>query len=275
MASRKKTFRFDDNGIAAEGSRKRSPGGGEDLGGRQRLPPVSLNIYEHMSYTTSMKLSEWAEQEGIHYQTAWRWFGDGQLPVPATQTPSGTILVDVPRSEGEPYGRAVVYARVSSHDQRSDLDPQVARTSEWATAQGMTISDVVSEVGPGMNGRAAKLARLLADATVVTIVVEHRDRLARFGVENVEAALSAQGRRVMVADPGEMDDDLVREQTQGAHELLCSSLWPTRCPQPGREGAQLRQARYRANGTSRCKCVSDGQVQGSSGVGAPGVLVRG
>lgn len=62
-----------------------------------------------------MKLSKWAELEGIHYQTAWRWFLDGRLSVPSTQTPSGTILVDVARSAGEPNGRAIVYARVSSH----------------------------------------------------------------------------------------------------------------------------------------------------------------
>jgi putative resolvase len=40
-----------------------------------------------------MRLKEWAAQQGIHYQTAWRWFRDGKLPVPALQTPSGTILI--------------------------------------------------------------------------------------------------------------------------------------------------------------------------------------
>ena len=132
-----------------------------------------------------MKLSEWAEQEGIHYQTAWKWFRDGKLPVPAVRTPSGTILVEVPRASTTGSARAVVYARVSSHDQRSDLDRQVARMTEWATAQAMTVSDVVTEVGSGMNGRLRKLSRLLADATATTIVVEHRDRLARFGVEHL------------------------------------------------------------------------------------------
>ena len=179
-----------------------------------------------------MKLFEWAEQEGVHYQTQWRWFRGGQLPVPATKTPTATILVDVPRSAGKRNERAVVYARVSSHDQRSDLDRQVARTTAWATAQGMTISDVVTEVGSGMNGRRRKLARLLADATVATIVVEHRDRLARFGVENLEAALSAQGRRVMVADPGETDDDLVRDMTE-VLTSFCARLY-------GRRGARNR-----------------------------------
>jgi putative resolvase len=138
-----------------------------------------------------MKLSEWAEQEGIHYQTAWKWFRDGKLPVPATKTPSGTILVAVPRASSTRDARAVVYARVSAHDQRSYLDRQVARMTEWATARSMAVSDVVTEVGSGMNGRRRKLSRLLADATAITIIVEHRDRLARFGVEHLEAALSA------------------------------------------------------------------------------------
>ncbi len=53
--------------------------------------------------------------------------------------------------------------------------------------------------------------RLLADPTIAIMVVEHRDRLARFGVEYLEAALRAQGRRVVVTDPGETTDDLVRD----------------------------------------------------------------
>ena len=108
----------------------------------------------------------------------------------------------------------------------------MARTTEWATALGMTISDVVTEVDSGMNGRRRKLSRLLADATVVTIVVEHTDRLARFGVKNVEAALSAQGRRIMVADPGEVDDDLVRDMTE-VLTSFCARLY-------GRRGARNR-----------------------------------
>jgi putative resolvase len=95
---------------------------------------------------------------------------------------------------------------VSSHDQRSDLDSQVARVSLWATSQGMSVDEVVTEVGSGMNGKRRKLARLLSDATAKTVVVEHRDRLARFGVEHLEAALSARGRRVVVVDGGEVEE---------------------------------------------------------------------
>jgi putative resolvase len=69
----------------------------------------------------------------------------------------------------------------------------------------------VSETGPGLNGHRAEATRLLADPAVRTIVVEHRDRLARFGAECIEAALAAGGRKPVVVDQAERKDDLVRD----------------------------------------------------------------
>ena len=95
-----------------------------------------------------MKLSEWADRQGVHYMTAWRWWKAGKLPVPAYQTPSGSIIVRVADS---PPGRAVIYARVSSHDQRLDLDRQIARVTRWAAQEGLQVAEVVAEVG-GLGG---------------------------------------------------------------------------------------------------------------------------
>ncbi len=142
------------------------------------------------------------------------------------------ILVDVADDDRSGRDRVVLYARVSSYDQRSDLDRQVARLTTWATAQGMAVTEVVTEVGSGMNGKRRRLQRVLADPTAETIVVEHRDRLARFGVENLEAALAAQGRRIAVVDPGEVDDDLVRDMTE-VLTSFCARLY-------GRRGARNR-----------------------------------
>ena len=168
----------------------------------------------------------------MHPQTAYRWFREGKLPVPAQRLPTGTIVVASRASAGNATGPATVYARVSSHDQRADLDRQVARSSEWATANGLVVAEVVTEVGSGMDGKRRRLARLLADPAAVTIVVEHRDRLARFGVEHLEAALSAQGRRVVVVDQGEVTDDLVRDMTE-VLTSFCARLY-------GRRGARNR-----------------------------------
>ena len=138
--------------------------------------------------------------------TAHRWFRDGKLPVPAHKV-GGLILVDVP--DDAPEGQTVVYARVSSADQKSDLDRQVARVTEWVTSQGISVDRVVSEVGSALNGHRREFLALLRDPSVSRIIVEHRDRFARVAVEYVEAALAAQGRELVVVDPSELDDDLV------------------------------------------------------------------
>ncbi|MEV0402880.1 hypothetical protein [Actinoallomurus sp. NPDC050550] len=80
-----------------------------------------------------MKLSEWAKRAGVHYQTAWEWTRDGKMPVPLIKTPSGSWLVLEP--EPTAVGRVVAFCRVSSADQKSDLDRQVARAVAAATGE--------------------------------------------------------------------------------------------------------------------------------------------
>jgi putative resolvase len=117
----------------------------------------------------------------------------------------------------------------------SDLDRQVARLTAWATQQDLDVGQVVCEVGSGLNGKRPKLRRILSDPDARVIVVEHRDRLARFGVEHLEAALAAQGRRIVVADPGETTDDLVRDMIE-VLTGMCARLY-------GRRGARNRAMR--------------------------------
>jgi putative resolvase len=174
-----------------------------------------------------VKLAEWARVSGVHPQTAYRWFREDRMPVPARRLASGTIWVDAAPGGGCGDGRAAVYARVFSHDQRANLDRQVARVTGWATGQGLVVGEVVGEVGSGMNGSRPKLRRILSDRSVMVIVVEHRDRLARFGVEQLESALAAAGRRVLVCDPGETSDDLVRDMIE-VLTWMCARLYGRR-----------------------------------------------
>ena len=172
-----------------------------------------------------MNLKEWAKREGVHPVTAYRWFREGKLPVPARRV-GGLILVEQV-ADATPAERVVVYARVSSADQRADLDRQVARVTTWATGQNLSVARVVTEIGSALNGRRKKFLALLRDPAVATIVVEHRDRFGRFGAEYVEAALAAQGRRLLVVDPAEVDDDLVRDVTE-ILTSLCARLYGRR-----------------------------------------------
>lgn len=173
-----------------------------------------------------MNLAAWAERNGVARVTAYRWFRAGLLPVPARRV-GRLILVDGSVAETGRAGQTAVYARVSSADQKSDLDRQVARVTVWATSQQIRVDKVVTEVGSALNGRRRKFLALLRDPAVTRIVVEHRDRFCRFGSEYVEAALAAQGRELVVVDSAEVDDDLVRDMTE-ILTSMCARLYGKR-----------------------------------------------
>ena len=172
-----------------------------------------------------MKLSEWARRNGVHYQTAWQWARDGKMPVPVIKTATGRYLVLEQTNERQ--GRTVVYCGVSSADQETGLERQAGRVVTAATGMGLVVAEVVSEVGSGLNGKRPRLARLLRDPSVSVIVVEHRDRLAWFGLEYLSAALAASGRRIVVIDETELEDDLVRDMTE-VLTSFCARLYGRR-----------------------------------------------
>ncbi len=172
-----------------------------------------------------MKLSAWAKQQGIPYKTAWKWFKAGILPAPARQLPTGTILVDPPQETV--VAQVALYARVSSSDQRADLERQLDRLSRYAAEHGFVVRTVAAEVGSAMNGYRPKLLKILKDTAVTTIVVEHRERLVRFGFEYVEAALASTGRSILVIEPNEVADDLVRDMTE-VLTSFCARLYSRR-----------------------------------------------
>ncbi|MGN5633001.1 IS607 family transposase [Streptomyces sp. AC154] len=175
-----------------------------------------------------MNLTEWAKTQGVHPQTAYRWFREGTLPVPAQRVGPRTILVNVEANSSPSVAGGVgLYARVSSHDQKKDLQRQTARLAQWAAKAGHRVVRVESEIASGMNGSRARARRLLADPDVTTVVVEHKDRLGRMNVELVEAVLAASGRRLVVLDDGEVEDDLVRDMVE-VLTSFCARLYGRR-----------------------------------------------
>lgn len=176
-----------------------------------------------------MKLSEWARQAGIDYRTARRWVKNDVMPVPWVRLETGTILVGL--VEHDASGKTVAYARVSSSDQRADLDRQVARIAQ----SGHAVDEYVTEVGSAMNGARPRLRKVLSDPKVATVIVEHRDRLTRFGFDYIEAALAGRGAKIVVLDEVEIEDDLVRDMTE-VLTSFCARLY-------GRRGAASRARR--------------------------------
>jgi putative resolvase len=119
---------------------------------------------------------------------------------------------------------------VSSSDQKADLERQLSRLGEFAVAQNYAVVAQIKEIGSGLNGHRPALLRLPHNPVVSIIVIEHRERLTRFGFEYVEAALAATGRRLVVMDQDELKDDIVRDITE-VLTSLCARLYGKRSAQ--------------------------------------------
>lgn len=153
-----------------------------------------------------MRLSTYARKMGVSYKTAYRWYRAGKLD--AYQLDTGTVIVREPeQQQGTPS--VALYARVSSADQKEDLERQMQRLKDYAASKGYQVKNVVSDLASGLNDSRPKLIKLLTDMSITVIVVEHRDRLTRFGFNYVEQLMQTQGRRIEVIYPTDTDNDLV------------------------------------------------------------------
>ncbi|VUT23664.1 MAG: hypothetical protein MOIL_00097 [Candidatus Methanolliviera sp. GoM_oil] len=171
-----------------------------------------------------MKLSDWARKNGLDYKTAYRLYRSGRFPLPTEQLPTGTILVhELPSKTNQ----AVLYARVSSSDQKEDLKRQLQRLRDYAAANGLNVTQEISEIGSGLNGNRKKLLKILATPSASIIIVEHRDRLARFGSDYIISALSSANREVQIINESECNDDLVQDMID-VLTSFCATLYGRR-----------------------------------------------
>ena len=159
-----------------------------------------------------MNLTEWAHAQGIHVTTAYRWYREGMLPVPARE--AGLLILVSPGTAAVPgAGRGGLYARVSYHDQEAGAGPAgrplagVGGAGRPARGPGRGRGRVRGERLPARGAPAAGLPG------VPVVVAGHRGRLGRVNTGLAEAALAAHRRRLVVLDESEVTGALVRDVT--------------------------------------------------------------
>jgi len=180
-----------------------------------------------------MKLSKWAKEIGLTYHAAWRMYKAGKIPYKTEQLPTGTIIVYPNRKiKDEKVG---LYARVSSREQKNDLERQMNRLRDYAAANNYQILKEITEIGSALNGRRRKLIKALKDPQVTIIIAEHKDRLTRFGYDYLEAVLQTTGRKAIILNEEECKDDLVQDMLD-VLTSFCGRLY-------GRRSARLRARR--------------------------------
>jgi putative resolvase len=174
-----------------------------------------------------MKLSAYAKQQGISYQTAWRMWQRGELP--AHQLPSGTVIVEGPPTPQATRPRRVaVYARVASAENRKNLDSQAERVAAFCAARGWQVAKVVKECGSGVNDQRPQILALLADTSISHIVVEHTDRCSRFGVAYIQTLLKTQGRELVIVNEAEEGREDLMQDFVAIITSFCTRLYGRR-----------------------------------------------
>ena len=136
-------------------------------------------------------ISQFAALVGVAVKTLQRWDREGKLK-PAVRTPGNRRLYTQEQlnrllNRAARRQRAVVaYLRVSSQAQKADLANQKAALEQFCIARGIAVDEWISEIGGGLNFKRPKFSELvdrIIRGELSTLVIAHKDRLARFGFE--------------------------------------------------------------------------------------------
>ena len=141
---------------------------------------------------------------GVSVRTLWRRINDGSLLVERSST--GRVFVNL-EEEQTSLLNVCIYARVSSSENKDNLERQKERLVSYCNVKGYKVSKIITEIGSGLNDERKKLESILMDKSINLIVVEHKDRLARFGLNYIQKLLELDNRKIEIINPQTNDED--------------------------------------------------------------------
>ena len=151
-----------------------------------------------------LKISKYAKMIGVSPRTVWRRIADNTLTIERTSTNRVLIVLDDVKTIDK---KVAIYTRVSSSENKDNLEKQKERLISYCNAKGYKVDKVITEVGSGLNDERKKLESLLLDKSINLIVVEHKDRLARFGLNYIQKLLELDNRHIEIINPQSNDED--------------------------------------------------------------------
>lgn len=173
-----------------------------------------------------VRISQAAQELGVSVDTLRRWEAAGKIE--AERTPGGHRRYDLAQLRGivprqAPSRRlSLAYARVSSHDQKSDLVTQVALLESFCSANGWTY-EVLQDLGSGLNYQKRGLRQLIkriCAGVVGRLVLTHKDRLLRFGSELIFALCEEFGVEVVIINRSDQPLSFEAELVQDVVEII-------------------------------------------------------
>ncbi len=183
------------------------------------------------SNITNYKPKDFAGLLGVSVKTLQRWDRDGVLKANRTPTDRRYYTydqylqfkgVDVQDDDRQ----TVIYARVSTRNQKDDLRNQVEFLRRFCNAKGIVADQCIEDYGSGLNYNRKKWNRLLGEVMerrVRTVIVTHKDRFVRFGFGWFEKFCAKFGTSIVVVNNGELSpqEELVRDIVPILHVFSC------------------------------------------------------
>ncbi|HUU78852.1 MAG TPA: IS607 family transposase [candidate division Zixibacteria bacterium] len=156
------------------------------------------------------KLRDYAREHNVTYRTAYNHFRKGLISG-AYQLPTGTVVIP-DYYQPDKAGWIVTYARVSSSQNKENLESQSERLISYCNAKGWKTHENIKEIGSGINDDRKKLLKIFKDNKATKLVVEHKDRLTRFGFNYVKELCSKFGCEIVIINESESKkEDLIQD----------------------------------------------------------------
>ena len=172
------------------------------------------------------KISQYAKKYDVTIRTVWNWIQQNKVEYEKIDDFGHVRIIENEEKKIEDH--AAIYARVSSSENKNNLSSQVQRLKDYCAARGYKVLKTVSEIGSGMNDKRPKLEQLLLDESIKLIVVEHSDRLARFGLNYIKKLLELQGRKIEVINEQDNDRDDLMQDFVSIITSFCARLYGLR-----------------------------------------------
>ena len=180
-----------------------------------------------------VKIGEAAKLLGVSVQALRNWEMEGKI-MPSHRTPGGQRMYDLAELLGvnDLSYPTIAYARVSSSDQKEDLERQHAVLEAFCNKNGWQ-TEIIRDLGSGMNYKKKGLLHLLelmVHGQMSRLVITHKDRLLRFGAEIVFRICELKGIEVVIINKGEQpsfEEELTRDVME-IMTVFCAKLYGRR-----------------------------------------------
>ena len=188
-------------------------------------------MFMNTSNVKNYKPKDFAELVGVSVQTLQRWDREGILK--ANRTPTNRryytyaqYLSFMGADKDEDQRKVVIYARVSTRNQKDDLQNQIEFLRTFCNARGMIVDNCIEDFGSGLNYNRKKWNQLLDEVMngeIKTIVIASKDRFIRFGYDWFEKFCLKFDTQIIVVNNEELspNEELVEDIVSILHVFSC------------------------------------------------------